>query len=127
MDAERSGTSGIRVPPSHWYHASRGPVRVIRTRAQFTDPSGQCGQGRTFKQHTEGEFDVEDVKDARHNLCGKERITAECKEVRVAMWMGSSKHLLPDIGQPCSRERFADSRSRLRRFQRSDRNPTCSR
>jgi hypothetical protein len=70
-----------------------GPVHVIRTRAEFTDPSGQCGQGRTFEQHTERELDVEDIEDARNNLCGEERIASERKEVRMAMRVGASQHV----------------------------------
>ena len=43
---------------------------------------------------------MEDVEDARHNLCREERIASERKEVGMAMGRMSPKHFLPDISQP---------------------------
>jgi hypothetical protein len=43
---------------------------------------------------------MEDIEDARNYLCCEERIASEYKEIRMAMRMMPSKHLLPDIGEP---------------------------
>ena len=42
---------------------------------------------------------MEHVEDSCHNLCSKQRIAPEREEVRMAGWLISSQHLLPDISQ----------------------------
>ena len=43
---------------------------------------------------------MEHIEYSCHNLCSKQRITPEREEVRMASWLRSSQHLLPDISQP---------------------------
>ena len=43
---------------------------------------------------------MEHIEYSCHNLCSKQRIASEREEVRMASWLRSSQHLLPDISQP---------------------------
>ena len=43
---------------------------------------------------------MEHIENSRHNLCRKQRITTKREEVRMASWLRSSQHLLPDVSQP---------------------------